>query len=218
MNFHYYYFDQYNQKALDAATENDMGVFIISPSDKGGMLYKAPEKLQRLCEPLHPICFNDLWCLQDSRIHTLSVGAARPSDFKEHLDILSDLPEAAAVVVEPQKRLEQVFRDTFDDEWVRSWKTGLSTLVPLTGQVNAYQIVRLYNLCKAYDMTEFAKMRYNLFGNGGHWFAGSKVADVDDAVIREFIKGSPMPDRIIDVLHEAHALLNAEDKKRLSES
>ena len=41
----------------------DMGVFIISPSDKGGMLYKPPARLVDLCQPLHPLVFNVLFCL-----------------------------------------------------------------------------------------------------------------------------------------------------------
>ncbi|MBN4073999.1 aldo/keto reductase [bacterium AH-315-E10] len=218
MNFHYYYFDQMNAPILEAAAEKDMGVFIISPSDKGGMLYSPPDKLVSLCEPFTPMGFNDLWCLSHPDIHTISVGASKPSDFKEHLDIISHLQDAATVIAEPLARLDQTFLDTFDAEWVTNWKSGISTLVPLEGQVSVYHVLRLHNLCKAYDMHEFGKMRYNLFGNGGHWFAGAKVDQVADNSIREFIKESPIADRIIRVLHETHELLNADDKKRLSES
>ena len=49
-----------NRAALDAATRNDMGVFIISPTDKGGQLFKPPKKLADACAPLSPIEFNNL--------------------------------------------------------------------------------------------------------------------------------------------------------------
>jgi len=45
--------------AVEAATKRDMGVFIISPTDKGGLLQSPPPKLAELCRPLSPIAFND---------------------------------------------------------------------------------------------------------------------------------------------------------------
>ena len=74
-----------NWPAIAAAQRHDVGVFIISPSDKGGHLYSPPQKLIDLCAPLSPMVFNDLFCLSHSQVHTLSLGAARPSDFDEHL-------------------------------------------------------------------------------------------------------------------------------------
>ena len=40
-----------------------MGVFIISPNDKGGKLQEPGEKIKSLCAPLTPMQFNDLYCL-----------------------------------------------------------------------------------------------------------------------------------------------------------
>jgi predicted aldo/keto reductase-like oxidoreductase len=54
INLHYYYFNQRNEPAVQLAHEKDMGVFIISPSDKGGMLYTPSQKLKQLCDPLYP--------------------------------------------------------------------------------------------------------------------------------------------------------------------
>ena len=47
-------------ECLEAAAARDMGVFIISPADKGGMLYKPSAKFAQCCEPdgLSPIAFN----------------------------------------------------------------------------------------------------------------------------------------------------------------
>jgi len=63
VNLHWYYMNQINWPAIEAATKQDMGVFIISPSDKGGQLYNPPEKLVKLCQPLIPIVLNNLFCL-----------------------------------------------------------------------------------------------------------------------------------------------------------
>jgi predicted aldo/keto reductase-like oxidoreductase len=45
VNLHWYYIYQRNWPAIEAATARDMGVFIISPADKGGMLYRPSERL-----------------------------------------------------------------------------------------------------------------------------------------------------------------------------
>ena len=39
VNLHWYYINQVNWSAIEAATRHDMGVLIISPSEKGGMLF-----------------------------------------------------------------------------------------------------------------------------------------------------------------------------------
>jgi predicted aldo/keto reductase-like oxidoreductase len=81
VNLHWYYINQDNWRAVEAATQRDMGVFIISPNDKGGLLYKPTPKLVELCKPLDPMVFNSLFCLLRPEVHTLSCGAARPSGF-----------------------------------------------------------------------------------------------------------------------------------------
>ena len=55
VNLHYYFFFQRHDPILTLATQRDMGVFIISPGDKGGMLYTPPAKLKKpLCPPFPP--------------------------------------------------------------------------------------------------------------------------------------------------------------------
>jgi predicted aldo/keto reductase-like oxidoreductase len=58
VNLHYYYFFQRNLPAVKLAGEMDMGVFIISPNEKGGMLFKPSTKVAELCKPITPIQFN----------------------------------------------------------------------------------------------------------------------------------------------------------------
>lgn len=71
VNLHYHYIGSYtasgsgcatnaNSRAIEAAKKQDMGMFIISPYDKGGFLYKPSKKLEDACQAhgLHPIAFN----------------------------------------------------------------------------------------------------------------------------------------------------------------
>ena len=60
-----------------------MGVFIISPNDKGGQLFKAPQKVKDAVKPLTPIQWNARFCLQNPAIHTLSFGMTEASHFEE---------------------------------------------------------------------------------------------------------------------------------------
>jgi len=85
VNLHYYYFFQRNAAAIQRSAEKDMGVFIISPADKGGRLYTPPQALKDLCHPFSPLELNYRFLLSDPRITTLSVGPANPDELTEPL-------------------------------------------------------------------------------------------------------------------------------------
>jgi len=213
VNLHWFYFDQINTAAIDAAAKQDMGVFIISPNDKGGKLYDPPQKLTNLCSPLTPMGFNNLFCLANQNVHTLSIGVAHPSDFNAHLDILPYLDNPAQTISPIIDRLHAEACSILGDDWNNHWQEGLPNIdgVPL------YHILRMLNMYKAFDMLEFGKMRYNLLGQGGHWFPGVKVNQIDWKQLQAKLKNYRFAERIPAMLQEAHALFNAEDKKRLSE-
>ena len=94
VNLHWYYINQTNSKVIDLAHKYDLGVFIISPTDKGGHLHTPSQKMLELCSPLHPIVFNDLFCLSNNNVHTISIGIAQEKDFDLHLEAVSLLTEA----------------------------------------------------------------------------------------------------------------------------
>lgn len=217
VNLHWYYINQTNWRAIEAATRQDMGVFIISPSDKGGKLYSPPARLVELCQPLSPIVFNDLFCLSHSQVHTLSLGAARPQDFDEHLKTLSLLDRAEEVLPPIIQRLEQAAIAALGEDWVKTWHIGLPTPEQTPGQINIPTILWLRNLAIAYDMMDYAGMRYNLLGNASHWFPGNKADRVQDFDLRECLAHSPHADRIPALLAETHQLLGGQAVKRLSQ-
>lgn len=218
VNLHWYFVNDFNWAAVEAATARDMGVFIISPNDKGGKLYSPPQKLRDLCAPLSPIAFNNLYCLARPQIHTLSVGAARPEDFDEHIASLAHYDRAAEVITPIEARLRAELDRVHGADWCAQWDKGLPNYVDLPGQVNVQEILRLWHFATALDLTEWGKMRYNLMGNAGHWFPGVNAAEFDPTKIRAALNGHPFADRIPKILAEAHTQLVAEKQKRLSES
>ncbi len=218
VNLHWYYINQNNWAAIEAATRHDMGVFIISPSDKGGKLYSPPPKLARLCEPLSPMVFNDLFCLSHPEVHTLSLGAARPTDFDEHLKTLELLDNAGKILPPILARLEEEAIATLGLDWVKSWNVGLPEHEDTPENVNIPIILWLRNLALAYDMVDYAQMRYNLLGHGNHWFPGGKAEGVEKLDLRQCLKQSPHAEKIPHLLKEAHEILASAEVKRLSQS
>ncbi|MEW5857424.1 MAG: aldo/keto reductase [Cyanobacteriota bacterium] len=218
VNLHWYYINQFNWSAIEAASRHDMGVFIISPSEKGGMLFKPPQKLVDLCYPLSPIVFNDLFCLSHPQVHTLSVGASRPGDFDEHLKTLPLLEKAESVLLPILHRLEKEAIATLGEDWVKTWHVGLPKPEATPGGLNIQVILWLRNLAIAYDMIEYAKMRYNLLGNASHWFPGAKADRVRELDLRQCLSHSPHADKIPALLEETDRLLGGQTLKRLSQT
>jgi len=218
VNLHWYYINQSNWPAIAAAARHDMGVFIISPSDKGGHLYAPPAKLADLCAPLHPMVFNDLFCLSHSQVHTLSLGAACPSDFDKHLETLPLLERADEILPPILDKLERAGIAALGETWWKTWHEGLPDPEFTPGNINIPAILWLYNLATAYDMDAYAIARYNLLGNGGHWFPGQKADKLAKLDLSACLARSPHKDRIPDVLAAAHRRFGGRPVQRLSQS
>ncbi|GAB4310840.1 MAG: aldo/keto reductase [Geminocystis sp.] len=218
VNLHWYWIYQKNWDAIASATRHDMGVFIISPSNKGGMLYQPSQKLVDLCQPLSPIIFNNLFCLSHPQIHTLSVGADKPSDFDEHLKTLPLLSQAEELLPPIIERLENEAKRVLGEEWLNTWEKGLPNYEDTPGNINIPMILWLRNLTLAYDLVEYGKMRYNLLGNGGHWFPGQKADKLADFDLTNCLKNSPHRDKIPEFLAQTESLLGGQEVKRLSQT
>ena len=84
--------------------------------------------------------------------------------------------------------------------------------------MNIITMLWLRNLVLAYDMLDYGKMRYNLLGNGGHWFPGLNAAHVAELNLPPALAASPLKEQIPLWLREIHELLHNAPKVRLSQS
>ncbi len=217
VNLHWYFVNDLNWPAIPEAHRRDMGVFIISPNDKGGKLYAPPPQLVELCRPLTPMQFNDLYCLSQPHVHTLSLGAARPADFDEHVAALDHYDRMHEVLPEIEARLRHELDRQVGRDWMLHWREGLPEFVDVPGQVNVTEILRLWTYAKGLQLVDWGRMRYNLLGTADHWFPGEHVGGIETANLAPVLKASPFHQRIPGILSEAHALLHEAPKKRLSQ-
>jgi hypothetical protein len=159
-----------------------MGVFAISPYDKGGAVYAPSKKLLSLTLPeMEPMAFCSAWLWnhnsldpEGAAIHTIVCGAARPSDL--------DLPAVAAhlqgtraeTTLEKVKavvgRLEQAKQEALGKEWLETCYEGILKSNQSKYCVEHNQIIWMYNVIKAFGLLEFAKNRYgSLESNLDKW-------------------------------------------------
>ena len=206
INLHWYFTNQLNEPAIEAASQQDMGVFIISPSDKGGRLYDPPKKLVDLCAPLHPMAFNDLFCLSDSRVHTLSCGAARPTDFDLHIEAVEQLDQAESLLAPILERIRSEVASIGGPDWYKSWHQGIPDWRELPDKINVKDIVRLWTWAKALDLTEFGRWRYNMMSADSIWVPGNPVVNLDENQMRQALESSPFADKILEILKESKYL------------
>ncbi|MEM9109699.1 MAG: aldo/keto reductase [Planctomycetota bacterium] len=218
-NVHWYYIFRRNWPAIECAAELDMGVFIISPSDKGGKLYDPSPEWVRCCDPLHPIVFNDLWCLARPEVHTLSLGAARPSDYDLHIEAVEKMGRTTEFVPPIDAELTEMMRARTGLTHPEGMNAGLPEPEQTPGGLNLEVMLWLRHLAVGWGMEAYGKMRFNLLGNGGHWFPGVAVNakdQIDPQAIMTALQGSPYAEAIPSLAAESFDLLGGEKVKRES--
>jgi predicted aldo/keto reductase-like oxidoreductase len=211
VNLHYYYFNQRNAAAVEAATQKDMGVFIISPADKGGMLYTPPPTLTDLCQPFTPLHLTYRFLLSDPRITTLSVGAANPAELELPLQVAHEDGALTAAETAALDRLVDQARKTLATDQCSQCHQCL----PCPESINIPEVLRLRNLTVAYDMAEFGQYRYRMFENAGHWFPGRKANRCTDC--GDCLPRCPEQLNIPALLRDTHNQLNGSARRRLWE-
>lgn len=211
INLHYYLFFQRHAPALEIAHQKDLGIFIISPADKGGQLHTPPQRLQDLCQPLTPLALNYRFLLSDPRVTTLSLGAANPDELESILPVCDQdgplSPEEMAIL----QRLDQQMERALGSDRCRQCYQCL----PCPENITIPEVLRFRNLAIAYDMTGFGQYRYRMFENAGHWFPGQKghrCTDCGDCLPR-----CPEQLDIPRLLLDTHNRLNGSPRRRLWE-
>jgi hypothetical protein len=210
VNLHYYYFFQRNAAAIELAHQKDIGVFIISPADKGGRLYTPPQTLKDLCYPFSPLQLNYRFLLSDPRIGTLSVGPANPEELTEPVSIASDHP-LTLEEVEVLQRLETHQTAVLGSDCC----SQCFACLPCPENINIPEVLRLRNLAVAYDMTDYSSYRYGMFENAGHWFPGVKGNNCTSC--GDCLPRCPENLDIPSLLADTHQRLNGSPGRRLWE-
>ena len=220
VNLHWYYIRQDNEPALNAAQRHDMGVFIISPTDKGGHLHTPSLLLKQLCAPLHPIVFNDLFCLRDPRVHTISVGASRPGDLDLHLEAVGQLDSAEALIAPIEDRLHAQALRALGEPWLMTWREGLPHWKDTPGGINLSVLLWLHNLMEAWDLESYAQARYGILGHAGHWAPGANAdafdQEVSESELRSVLNQSPWAETIPGILRGLKERVGGVPQERLS--
>lgn len=181
VNLHYHFIGSYtasgtgetggNLAAIQAAQRQDMGVFIISPTDKGGCLYEPSKTVERACRPLTPIAFNNLWLWSsDIPIHTLVIGAARPADIDEHIASTLYYARRKEVTAPIAERLYALIDAQFGVGYRNAWFHGLPDPYSNPEGISFPYLLWLHMVVKAWGLHKFAQMRYqNLEENVKDW-------------------------------------------------
>ncbi|WP_439185102.1 aldo/keto reductase [Carboxylicivirga taeanensis] len=195
VNLHYYYFYQRNRAAIELAQSKDMGVFIISPNDKGGQLYKAPDKIRSAIPHATPIQWNARYCLSHPEIHTLSFGMTEAAHFEEMNGIFPSHTPLNPVDQQAKIRLDQMADEdpyTHFDGYDLDHDSGLD--IPL--------LLHWRKLWKCYDLLDFARYRYKELKTPNHWVPG--VFATPDAIDKIDFSKVPKDIPLRDILHEIH--------------
>lgn len=205
MNLHYYYIYQRNMSAIELAQSMDMGVFIISPNDKGGQLFNAPQKIKDITHPSTPIQWNARFCLSNTAIHTLSFGMTEQSHFEEMEGIF---PTSVPLSLE-----DRVVKNELDSQLLLDPYSNYDgyELQDDPSGINIPEILRFRKLWKCYDMKEFGIYRYNDFEEEGHWFPGKIPVKKNLKKLDKSKFPSNIP--VLDMIKETHATLYKPKKK-----
>jgi len=199
VNLHYYYFFQRNKPAVDLAASKDMGVFIISPNDKGGQLSRAPQQLKDLTAPLHPLQWNARFCLGHEAIHTLTFGLPVTARF-DQLDGIFPAPA-------PMSPDDILIRQLLDDQRLQDPYSNFdaSCMENDPSGLNIPEILRFRTLWKCYGMKEFGLYRYNMFQQKDHWFPGD--FPTEESLKKIDLSRCPADFPLVDLIRETHEAL-----------
>ncbi|MDZ8085401.1 MAG: aldo/keto reductase [Nostoc sp. DedQUE12b] len=209
VNLHYYYFFQRHAPAIQLAAEKDMGIFIISPADKGGRLYTPPQTLKDLCSPYLPLELSYRFLLSHHRITTLSIGPANPGELREPLQVADHDRELTSAEISAFQRLENHQKLALETDNCSQCYACL----PCPENINIPEVLRLRNLAVAYEMKDYGQYRYGMFENAGHWFPGMKgnrCTECGDCLPR-----CPEKLDIPALLKDTHQKLNGKAGRRL---
>ena len=204
-SLHLHLFDPARLPLAEEALAKGLGVMAISPADKGGRLFDPPELLRQACAPLEPLQLAYRFLLARG-ISTLTLGAAEPADLHwAGLDgnVLSAEEQAAL------DRLSEQRQKRLGAEACGQCRACL----PCPQQLPIPELLRLRNLAVGHGMESFAKERYGLIGQAGHWFEEINAAACQEC--GDCLPRCPHHLAIPELLADTHQRLASAPRRRL---
>ena len=152
-----------NFYAVKRAKELDMGVFNISPIDKGGHMYQPSKTLAKTLGPtMTPIEFAMLTGWKAGH-HTASVGFARPADIEDAIVAARrwTQKDCANQLKAAEERMRAQFEKELGKDWYEKGLLNIPNCVAEPTQGTAIgHVLWCYNLMKAFGMYDFCSTRY----------------------------------------------------------
>ncbi|KAL9179812.1 hypothetical protein ACHAXT_007782 [Thalassiosira profunda] len=185
---------QGNAACVKRALELDMGVFNISPFDKGGKLYRPSAAVAAAIGPeMSPIAFAALHSWKTQGMHTVSVGFARSSDLDEVIEaakLYAEGAKAGAMLKAAENALQALAVQKLGKGWYEKGLLNVPSFYDETSDGMALgHMLWLHNCLTAYGMHEFSRDRYKMIeGPSASW---SKKKTYEENVKKCFNPGNP---------------------------
>jgi predicted aldo/keto reductase-like oxidoreductase len=207
-SLHLHFFDPARLPLASEALQAGLGVMAISPADKGGRLQAPSPLLREDCAPWEPLRLAYRFLLAQG-ISTLTVGAARPAD----LDLAESLARASEGLSPEEEQALQRLQARGKERLGDTWCGQCQACLPCPRGVPIPSLLRLRQLALGHGMEAFARERYNLIGQAGHWWEqvdGRACERCGDCLPR-----CPLRLPIPDLLEDGHRRLAAAPRRRL---
>lgn len=183
-----------NAAAVKKALELDMGVFQISPFDKGGKLYRPSAAVAQAIGPeMSPIAFAALHAWKTQGMHTASVGFARSSDLDEVIEaarLYAEGEKAEALLKAAEERLNNLAIEKLGKDWFEKGLLNVPSFYTESSDGMAIgHMLWVHNCLTAYGMYEFSKDRYGMLEKASASWSKSK--SFEENMKKNFNPGNP---------------------------
>jgi len=135
----------------------------------------------------------------------------------EQLIVELDIGEPEEMVL---NNLKEESINSLSLEWYKSWDKNLPNWQNTPGGINIPVLLWLSNLIDCFDLEEFARSRYQLLGNGSHWFPGNNSnlldTDVSEVQLLKVLEGHTNPKKVKKKLRTLKEKFGDKVAKRLS--
>jgi predicted aldo/keto reductase-like oxidoreductase len=207
-SLHLHLFDPSRLPLAQQALEAGLGVMAISPADKGGRLQDPPPQLVEDCAPWAPLALAYRFLLSQG-VTTLTVGATVPSD----LDLAAALACAHQPLSQDEHQVLERLQARSKERLGKEWCGQCQACLPCPQEVPIPSLLRLRQLAIAHGMEAFARERYGLIGQAGHWWeqVDGRACERCGACLPRCPHQLPIP----SLLEDGHRRLAAPPRRRL---